>query len=221
MKKTFYAAFIFAAFGMTACGEAEESTAETTQEEAVEEVTTETYTLNAAESTLEWRAAWVMPTEDGGIEEAKHHKGTINVTEGTATATGDDISGDFQIDLTSIEVTDLESGEGKESLEAHLMGQDEEKDPSHFFNTNEFTTAKVHVKEIVDGMAHVVLSVMGIELEQKVAISANTSEDQMMMHGEFEFDMTDLGFAMTEPNPEDGNINPSIGFHLHLTLDKN
>jgi hypothetical protein len=208
MKKTFYAAFVFAALGMTACGEQEEK------------VTTENYSLNAGESSLEWRAAWVMPTEDGGLEEAKHHTGKISVTEGSVSVTGDDVTGDFKIDLTSIEVTDLGPEDGKGNLEAHLMGQDEEKDPDHFFNTNEFTTAKVHVKEIVDGMAHIVLSVIGIELEQKVELSTSTEGDKMMMHGEFDFDMSDLGFAMTEPNPEEGNINPTVGFHLHLVLDK-
>jgi hypothetical protein len=222
MKKTFYAAFIFAAFGMTACGEQTENAEETTEEETteVEEVTTENYSLNAEESSLEWRAAWVMPTEDGALEEAKHHTGTINVTDGSVAVTGEEVKGDFNIDLTSIEVTDLGPEDGKGNLEAHLMGKDEEKDPNHFFNTNEYTTAKVHVKEVVDGMAHVVLSVIGIEVEQKVEVETSMEGDKMMMHGEFDFDMSELGFAMTEPNPEEGNINPTIGFKLHLVLDK-
>lgn len=214
MKKAAYAAFMVAAFGLTSCGGSEETV------EEVEEVTTSEYTLNTEETKLEWRAAWVIPAEDGSLTEAKFHTGTINVTDGSVTSTGNDVMGDFQIDLTSIEVTDLGPEDGKGGLEAHLMGKKEDKDPNHFFNTNEFTTAKVHVKEIVDGMAHVVLSVLGIEIEQKVAISTTTEGDKMMMHGEFEFDMTNLNFAMTEPNPTDGNINPSIGFHLHAVLDK-
>lgn len=219
MKKTIYAAFIFAALGMTACGEQEEKI-EATEDQDVAEVTTENYSLNVGESSLKWRAAWVMPTEDGGMEEAKNHTGTINVTEGNVAVTGDDVTGEFQIDLTSIEVTDLGPEDGKGNLEAHLKGQDEEKDPNHFFNTNEFTSAKVHVKEIKDGMAHVVLNVIGIEVEQKVEVKTSVDGDKMMMHGEFDFDMSELGFAMTEPNPEEGNINPSIGFQLHLVLDK-
>lgn len=219
MKKTIYAAFIFAAIGMTACGEQEEKAEGTTDQDATE-VTTENYSLNVGESSLEWRAAWVMPTEDGGMEEAKNHTGTINVTEGNVAVTGDDVTGEFHIDLTSIEVTDLGPEDGKGKLESHLKGQNEEKGQDDFFNTNEFTTAKVHVKEVKDGMAHVVLNVIGIELEQKVEVSTSVDGDKMMMHGEFDFDMSELGFAMTEPNPEEGNINPSIGFHLHLVLDK-
>lgn len=222
MKKTFYAAFIFAALGMTACGEQTENTEETTQEEGTEteEVSTENYSLNAEESSLEWRAAWVMPADDGSLQEAKHHTGKINVTGGSVAVAGDEVKGDFEIDLTSIEVTDLGPEDGKGNLEAHLMGKDEEKDPNHFFNTSEYTTAKVHVKEIVDGMAHVVLNVIGIELEQKVEVETSMDGDQMMMKGNFDFDMSGLGFAMTEPNPEEGNINPTIGFKLNLVLDK-
>ncbi len=218
MKKAAYAAFMVAAIGLTSCGGSEE-----TEVVVVDEVTSSEYTLNAEETKLEWRAAWVIPAEDASLTEDEHHTGTIKITDGSVTSTGDDIVGDFNIDLTSIEVTDLEPEEGKGSLEAHLMGKKEDKDPNHFFNTNEFTTAKVHLKEIVDGMAHVVLSVMGIEIEQKVTISTSTEGDKMMMHGEFPMDFTALNWRMAAPNPEKpegGNVSPVVNFHLHAVLDK-
>lgn len=223
MKKTIYAAFIFAAFGMTACGEQEEVAKDdkTSGEDKQEEVTSETYGLNAGETELAWRAAWVMPNEDGEIlDEAKHHEGTISITEGELTKEGDDVSGSFIIDLTSITVTDLEEEDGKGKLEAHLTGTDEEKPEDDFFNTNEFTNATVDINSIENGVADITINVIGMEINETVELEVSESGDQMMMHGEFDIDMSALGFAMTEPNTEEGNINPTIGFQLHLVLDK-
>ena len=224
MKKTIYAALIFAAFGMTACGEeaAEDTTA---KEEKKDKKSTKNYSLNAEESKLEWRAAWVVPTEDGGQEEDKNHRGIINVTDGKVKVTGKDVSGDFTIDLTSIEVTDLEPEEGKDGLEAHLKGTSEKegKKEDDFFNTNEFTNASVKLNSLKDGKADITIKVIGVELNETVELTSSTEGDKMTMHGEFSIDMTPLNLAMTEPDPEapeEGNINPEIGFKLHLVLNK-
>ena len=222
MKKTIYAAFIFAAFGMTACGEEQSSSAEeTTSSEEVEEVETHNYALNASETSLEWRAAWIMPNEEGEvIQEAKNHTGTISLTEGELSKTGDDVSGSFIIDLTSIVVTDLEEEDGKGALEAHLMGTDEEKPVDDFFNTNDFAKGTVDINSIENGMADITINVIGIELNEVVELEVSETDNQMKMHGEFDVDMSALGFAMTETNTEEGNINPTVGFKLHLVLDK-
>lgn len=220
MKKTMYAAFIFAAFGMTACGEQEaEGTEQEGQETNQEEVVSESYALNAGESKLEWRAAWVMQTEDGGTQEAKHHTGTIDVSEGEVEVEGEEVQGTFTIDLTSINVTDLE-GEKKQGLESHLKGTNEEKPEDDFFNTNEFMNASVVLNSVVDGVADLTISIIGVEINEKVDVKTTMEDDKMMMQGEFDVDFSSLGMAMTEPDPENGNINPSIGFNLHLVLDK-
>jgi len=220
MKKTFYAAFVFAALGLTACTGAEETeTTETETEEVAEEVETHTYALNAEETTLGWRAAWVMPGEGDSLVEAKHHEGAIALADGEISQTGDDVTGEFTIDLTSIEVTDLE-GDKKTGLESHLMGTNEEKPADDFFNTGEFATATVKINSVKDGMADITLNIIGTEMNQTIPVTVENNDGKMMMHGEFDMDMSALNFAMTEPNAEQGNINPEISFHLHLVVDK-
>lgn len=222
MKKTVYAAFIFAALGMTACGEQEGETSNeegTEKEEKQEEVVSESYKLNAGESMLEWRAAWVMQTEDGGKEEAKHHTGTIDVTEGNVSVEGEDVEGTFTIDLTSINVTDLD-GDEKQGLESHLKGTNEEKEADDFFNTDEYMNASVVLNSFKDGVADLTISVIGVELNEQVEVETSMKDGKMMMHGEFNIDLATLDMAMTETDPENGNIDTSIGFKLHLVMDK-
>lgn len=220
MKKTMYAAFIFAALGMTSCGEQE---AEASNDEATgndeKEVVSESYKLNAGESVLEWRAAWVMQTEDGGAKEANNHTGTIDVTEGNVSVEGEEVKGIFTIDLTSINVTDLE-GDKKQGLESHLKGTNEEKDEDDFFNTKEYMNATVSLNSVNDGVADITLNVIGVEINEKVEVQTSMEDDKMMMHGEFKFDLSALDMAMTETDPENGNIDTSIGFKLHLVMDK-
>ncbi len=60
------------------------------------------------------------------------HEGTIKFKEGKLTFKGDKLSGgSFVVNMASIEVTDLKSGEGKEKLEGHLKADD-------FFGTDKF-----------------------------------------------------------------------------------
>ena len=60
------------------------------------------------------------------------HEGTIKFKEGTLTFKGDKLTaGNFVVNMTSINVTDLKAGEGKEKLEGHLKADD-------FFGTEKF-----------------------------------------------------------------------------------
>lgn len=60
------------------------------------------------------------------------HEGTIKFKEGKLVFKGDKLSGgSFIVNMSSIEVTDLKSGEGKEKLEGHLKADD-------FFGTEKF-----------------------------------------------------------------------------------
>tara|TARA_B100000700_G_scaffold304298_1_gene376807 strand:- start:2571 stop:3245 length:675 start_codon:yes stop_codon:yes gene_type:complete len=82
-----------------------------------------------------------------GKKPAGQHTGTIKVEEGTFKANDSIIeSGNFTIDMMSIEVTDLE-GDDKKNLEAHLMGTVEGKE-GDFFNVNEFPEATFEVTGI-------------------------------------------------------------------------
>ncbi len=71
--------------------------------------------VNVKESTITWK----------GHKVTGSHEGTINLSEGTLIFNGDNLSGgSFTIDMTSINVTDLKAGNGKEKLEEHLKSGD-------------------------------------------------------------------------------------------------
>ena len=71
--------------------------------------------VNLDESTVNWR----------GHKVTGSHEGTIKLSEGVLTFDGNTLTGGtFTIDMTSINVTDLSAGQGKEKLEGHLKSDD-------------------------------------------------------------------------------------------------
>lgn len=72
------------------------------------------------------------------------HSGTINFAEGTIVVNGKSIrGGSFTVDMTSINTTDLQAGQGKEKLDGHLKADD-------FFGVEKYKTAKLEIKLISD-----------------------------------------------------------------------
>jgi len=70
------------------------------------------------------------------------HEGTIQLSEGVLEFTNEKLSGgNFVIDMTTIEVTDLETGNGKEKLEGHLNSDD-------FFGTENYETATFNITNV-------------------------------------------------------------------------
>ncbi len=215
MKKTFYAASVFAALGLTACGGAEE--VETTEAEEVVEVTEETYVLNAEETQLKWVGSWIVPGEDGEMMEVKNHDGTVDVSEGQVTVMGDNITGTFIVDMSTINNADLaDEPEEKAKLEGHLKADD-------FFNVEEYAKVGVMMNGLADGVADFTINVMGTDINVSTPVELKEDGDKKMMHAEFAVDFSALQMPMTMGNPEkpeDGMVNPEISFHLHLVVDK-
>ncbi len=88
-------------------------------------------TINTAESSIHWV----------GKKLAGSHEGTLNFKEGTLTFDGKTLTGGtLVVDMTTINVTDLEAGKGKEKLEGHLNSDD-------FFGVKNHATAKLVIKE--------------------------------------------------------------------------
>jgi hypothetical protein len=210
MKKAAYAAFMVAAIGLTSCGGSEETVVE-------EGVTTVEYTLNTEETKLEWKGSWVKPTEDGGQMESEAHNGSVSVTEGMITITGDETTGSFIVDMSTIDNVDLaEDSTQKANLEGDLMSPD-------FFNVGEFSKINVSLNGVKDGMAMITLDILGNKMDQTFPVTTEMEGDKMMMHGEFPMDFTALNWRMAAPNPEKpegGNVSPVVNFHLHAVLDK-
>lgn len=70
------------------------------------------------------------------------HAGTVSLKDGSLVFKNNKLTGGaFTVDMTSITVTDLKAGEGKEKLEGHLKADD-------FFGTAKFPTASLAFKTI-------------------------------------------------------------------------
>jgi len=79
------------------------------------------------------------------------HNGTITLSEGSLYASNGKItSGNFIIDMSSIQVADL-TGEEKANLEAHLKGTETES-AQDFFNTTKYPTGKFEITSVQDSV---------------------------------------------------------------------
>jgi polyisoprenoid-binding protein YceI len=88
--------------------------------------------INLAKSQIEWK----------GEKVTGNHTGTINFTEGNLIFKGAKLTGgSFTVDMTSLIVTDLKAGQGKEKLEGHLKADD-------FFGVDNFKTSKLIFKSV-------------------------------------------------------------------------
>lgn len=139
MKKTI--TLLAVAFCATAtfisCNETKEKTGDAEVVAQAEESAI-AYFADTEKSKIMWSGNKPTGTHTGTISLAS---GELMVNEKTMEA------GAFSINMKSINVTDLEAGDGKENLEAHLMGTVEGKE-GDFFNVNEFPTAMFEITSI-------------------------------------------------------------------------
>jgi len=76
------------------------------------------------------------------VVSGKEHRGTLKLNEGTFyIKKGEMKGGQFEIDMRSLTVKDLEAGDGKERLEGHLASDD-------FFSIEEHPTAEFEIASI-------------------------------------------------------------------------
>jgi polyisoprenoid-binding protein YceI len=145
-----------------------EQTTEPTEAKAVTAQAVK-YKVNPEQSSIDWK----------GSKPTGTHTGTINIESGVISTKGGVIeSGNFLIDMNTINVTDLKAGEGKEDLEAHLKGSVEGKE-DHFFNVQKHPTAYFEVtsSEKKDGelILNGNLTIKGIK--NAVSFPVNITED--------------------------------------------
>ncbi|MFT6935674.1 MAG: polyisoprenoid-binding protein YceI [Maribacter sp.] len=88
--------------------------------------------VNISQSKVTWKAYKVTGAHDGTIQLKSGHL----EMEGKKL-----VGGEFEVDMTSIIVTDLAAGDGKEKLEGHLKSDD-------FFGVEKHTTAKLVFKSM-------------------------------------------------------------------------
>lgn len=96
-------------------------------------VNAQTKKVDTSKSTITWV----------GKKVTGKHDGTVNLTEGSLTFKNKSlVDGTFTVNMNSIAVTDLKSGEGKEKLEGHLKSND-------FFGTDKYPTSKLVFKTVM------------------------------------------------------------------------
>lgn len=124
---------------VSACGS--KSTADKAEASAAKEVTVvegQNLTVDLAASTINWK----------GFKPGGSHYGVLSIKSGELVVDeGKLLSGTFVLDMTSINVQDLEAGKGKEKLEGHLMNAD-------FFDVEKYPEGKftiTGVEELTGG----------------------------------------------------------------------
>ncbi len=91
--------------------------------------------INVSESTITWKGKKIV---------GNGHQGTINLKSGHLEMDGNTLTGgEFVVDMTSINVTDLE-GKGKGRLEGHLKSDD-------FFGVTNYPEAKLVITSATKG----------------------------------------------------------------------
>lgn len=104
------------------------------------------YRIDNTRSSVKWLGAKITGST---------HEGTVNLTEGGLVLKNGVITGGkFSIDMTSINVTDLEGGK-KEKLEGHLKNAD-------FFDVEKHTTANLEIVSVDGDNVKAKLTIKGI-----------------------------------------------------------
>jgi polyisoprenoid-binding protein YceI len=145
MKIAIKLSFLFLVLGLsfTACKKKTDGTAATTGEAqsttGTNDANAVNYMVDPATSKITW----------AGSKPGKTHTGTINIAKGTLSVSNNNLTkGMFLIDMTSLVVTDLKAGSGKEDLEAHLKGTVDEK-RDDFFNVRDYPSATFEITSVV------------------------------------------------------------------------
>lgn len=123
------------------------------------------------------------------------HSGTIKFSSGTLVFKEKKLKGGvFVADMTSLTVTDLAAGKGKENLEGHLKNDD-------FFGTSKYPTAKIDFKLIADNgdntytvTADLTIKDVTAPVTFKITVKGNTASTS------FKVDRTKYGIKFNSGN---------------------
>jgi polyisoprenoid-binding protein YceI len=183
------------------------------EDAAVATVEAVTYNVDIASSSIAWVGS--KPTED--------HTGNIALQSGMIKVNGEAVeSGEFTIDMTSIEVTDLE-GDAATNLKSHLEGTVEGKE-TDFFNTPKYPTAKFVVTGVkTEGALTMLegnLTLKDVTKNVSFPVGVQYEDSKMMLSSEeFTIDRTDWGIQYGSSNFTDIVANKAISDNIKLTVN--
>ncbi|MBI1192412.1 MAG: YceI family protein [Bacteroidetes bacterium] len=137
------------------------------------------YKVNTNQSKLFWKAKKVTGS----------HEGTVNIKSGNLEVENGQLKGGyFEIDMTSILVTDL-SGDMKGSLEGHLKSED-------FFGTEKYPTALLRITSVasrgVPGEYKVTANATIKGKTKEIRFTAKMDEAAGVATADIELDRTDF-----------------------------
>ena len=159
--------------------------------------------IDTAKSEIEWV----------GKKVTGKHSGVIDFKSGTLKFSGEKLTGGkFVVDMTSITVTDIKAGEGKEKLEGHLIADD-------FFGTDKHTTATLTFKRIKRNANDVYtvtadLTIKGITKPVKFDLKVNKNTATTT----FKVDRTKYGIEYNSGSIFDGLGDRVINDNFELTV---
>lgn len=138
-----------------------------------------TYNVDVEQSKINWV----------GSKPAGEHNGQVSLSEGNLKVENESlVGGNIVIDMTSIDVQDLE-GDDKKKLEDHLMGYSNGKE-DHFFNANKYPEAKFEITGMEEKEGQTMLS-GNLTLKETsknitfpVNVSMNDSDNSVMLTSE-------------------------------------
>ena len=180
MKKRVINSMLVLSLVATAVSCKNEKKTETSEvEETVEVASASSYNVDVEQSKINWV----------GSKPAGEHNGQVSISEGTLQVENEELKGgNIVIDMTSIEVQDLE-GDDKKKLEDHLMGYSNGKE-DHFFNANKYPEAQFEITGIEDKEGQMMLS-GNLTLKDTsknitfpVDVSMNASDNSLMLSSE-------------------------------------
>ena len=142
MKRLIPILFVSAVLSLTAAckgdKDAKAGDAEAAADASAEAVA---YNVDTTATVIEWT---------GSKQVASHH-GIIKLLTGIVYVKGDKIeSGNFTINMNSIQTTDVKPEDGKADLEAHLKGTNMDEKADHFFNVKKYPEGKFEITKIAE-----------------------------------------------------------------------
>jgi len=154
-----------------------------------------------------------------GTKRTGRHEGTIKIQEGSLIVNeGNLTGGSFVLNMSTIEVTDLTSGKGKEDLEGHLKSED-------FFNVSKFPTAKFEITSVTPdttgGNTHKIegnLTIKDVTKNISFGAKVNVSDNSVEATTNFNINRKDWGIKYE--GKKDDLIRDEINFDIQLKTEK-
>lgn len=174
-----------------------------------EEINGESYAVDTEQSQVIWT----------GSKVTGEHTGTVDIKEGSLIVEGGKVKGgNFVLDLTTINTTDLE-GEYKDKLDGHLKNED-------FFDVAKYPTASFQITGIEEDAAEAgSVKVSGNltikDITKNISFSAKVTEaveNQVKVESDFNIAREDWG--VNYEGKKDDLISKEINFKVSLVAKK-